>query len=353
MKRHRTDELSIDEDTYLKRVYRNIILLALFAHGTYILIFAFMGFAIPAAYNAGSVIFYCFMLYTTHRGLYRLSVTLIHVEVCLFVTVCTLAGGWALGIVLYLVAMSSLVYFCPFRRKYIPYLFAFAEAAVFLALFLYLSTHAAYYPAPAKEISNLIFLYNAATCFIIIIYSAFLSRVSAVVTQQQLEKENDGLSLLANYDQLTGLLTRRAFMDKAKGSGGHEAPRILVMADIDNFKLINDTHGHLGGDYVLRTIAELMRAGCAQADICRYGGEEFVLMLYGHEWEESIDQIQQLCDNIASYPFQYLKNPFRVTVTFGMCRAEADQDIGSVIARADKRLYIGKAKGKNQVVTEG
>ena len=76
-------------------------------------------------------------------------------------------------------------------------------------------------------------------------------------------------------------------------------------------------------------------------------------MLYGHEWEESIDQIQQLCDNIASYPFQYLKNPFRVTVTFGMCRAEADQDIGSVIARADKRLYIGKAKGKNQVVTEG
>ena len=71
-----------DEKLYLKKVYRNIILLALFAHGSYILIFAHLGFLIPSVYNVGSVVFYCLMLYTTGRGLYRLSVTLIHIEVC-------------------------------------------------------------------------------------------------------------------------------------------------------------------------------------------------------------------------------------------------------------------------------
>ncbi|WP_066683630.1 GGDEF domain-containing protein [Christensenella intestinihominis] len=339
-----------DEELYLKKVYRNIILLALFAHGSYILIFASLNFLIPSVYNVGSVIFYFFMLYTTRRGLYRLSVTLIHVEVCLFVTACTLTGGWALGVEMYLVAMSSLVYFCPFHRKYIPYLFALAEAVVFFLLFFYLSGHGSYYEVPPKQTTEIIFLYNAATCFIIIIYSAFLSRVSATVNQQQLEKENDGLTILANYDQLTGLLTRRAFLDGVEEPGDNRKPGALVMADIDNFKRINDTYGHQGGDYVLRTVAELIRAGCRQADVCRYGGEEFLLMIYGTGWEESTELVQRMCDDIAAHSFLFQKNVFHVTVTFGMCKTDKYGNLNEWISCADKRLYIGKARGKNQVV---
>lgn len=342
-----------EEETYLKKVYRNIILLALLAHGSYIFIFTAMQFYIPAVYNTGSVIFYCLMLYATHRGRYRLSVSLIHIEVCLFAAVCSFTGGWSMGVAYYLIAMSSLVYFCPFRRKYIPYLFAFAETGLFFILFFYLSGHPAYYPEASKEANQLLFLFNAATCFVIIIYSAFLSKVSAVVTQQQLAEENDGLSMIANYDQLTGLLTRRAFMNSIKvhAHGGKRCT--LVMADIDNFKIINDHYGHQGGDYVLRTVAELMRTGCREADICRYGGEEFVIIFHDHEWGRCVSYLRHLCRNIALYPFRYLDDTFQVTVTFGMCKAETCRNIEDMIACADRRLYIGKANGKNQVVVRG
>lgn len=126
------------EDRYVRRIYRQIILLALLAHLSYVFIFIATGIWVLAAYNVASVCFYCTMGIISEKGYYRTAVTAIHLEVCVFAIVSTVAAGWDIGIWVYLIAMTSLTYFCPFQHKGVPYVFAAFEIFVFLALKLYI-----------------------------------------------------------------------------------------------------------------------------------------------------------------------------------------------------------------------
>lgn len=341
-------ERAPQEDRYVKGIYRRIIALALAAHVSYIVIFGVLGLWGLSAYNLGSALFYCAMLLAVQRGCYRTAVTCIHLEVCLFVTVCTLSAGWEIGLGLYLVALTSLTYFCPYEHKSIPYLFAGLEIGIFLALKLYTRLTCPGFLGVPEAAGHWLYVYSACACFTVILYAAFSSKVSAAVGRQELQKENRSLSALANYDQLTGLLNRHAFLARAEKEQGGVT---LALGDIDDFKRVNDTWGHTCGDRVLSETAELIRRRLgSEADICRWGGEEFVILFRALPQETVQKRVQELCDEVAGHTFHYCGAELKVTMTFGISPDAGRLTAEELIAMADRQMYEGKAGGKNRVV---
>jgi len=128
---------------------------------------------------------------------------------------------------------------------------------------------------------------------------------------------------------------------------------VVVLADIDKFKLLNDTYGHLAGDIVLKDIAKLMHNNLRKDDVVgRWGGEEFVILLPNASHESALEIINRLRENIAQTPFYFsAKNPpLHTSVSFGISIITKDDcTLEELIASADRALYTAKANGRNRV----
>ena len=128
----------------------------------------------------------------------------------------------------------------------------------------------------------------------------------------------------------------------------------LVLADIDNFKNINDTYGHLVGDDVLRIISEQLSQTLRKIDVVgRWGGEEFVMLLPETSAEQALIIVERIRKNIAaiSFPISTTSGSFSTTISFGISESPIkNQNIENYIQGADKALYQAKSNGRNQSV---
>lgn len=129
------------------------------------------------------------------------------------------------------------------------------------------------------------------------------------------------------------------------------APMIVLMADLDNFKKLNDTHGHVAGDHALRRTAEVLRRTLRRSDlICRYGGEEFMIVLPGTGMEEAAVLATRLftaveeCGRAIGLP---------LTVSLGIAQPLIGEPLETVLARADRALYASKERGRNRFSIDG
>lgn len=168
-------------------------------------------------------------------------------------------------------------------------------------------------------------------------------------TQQQLEKQNMALEKLSVTDHLTKLFNR-SMLDKTLLREVARAERYVqnfgvVMLDLDHFKDVNDTHGHLVGDDVLVVIAELMKKHTRTNDILgRWGGEEFLIICPETNCDGVVALAEKLRERIANYDFPVIGQS---TSSFGVTMYQPGDDGDSIVARADKALYIAKANGRN------
>lgn len=179
--------------------------------------------------------------------------------------------------------------------------------------------------------------------------------------ERELATRNDALgealatiTRLAREDALTGLLNRRGFRELAEReiqrAGRTGEPLALVMADIDQFKRINDQHGHAVGDEILGRIAQRMKQSVRDLDIvCRWGGEEFVLLLPRTDKTDARRAIDRIRDRLGARPIDTSAGPFTITLTYGI--ATVDSDLDAAIEHADKAMYQGKRAGRDGVVT--
>ena len=152
---------------------------------------------------------------------------------------------------------------------------------------------------------------------------------------------------------LTRLANRRFFIDfleKAMAfAKRHEQALSVIMADLDNFKSINDTYGHQAGDQVLAAFAQVMQASIRQEDLAaRFGGEEFILMLPGTTLEDATILAERLRESLENLTFPPLKT--RVTASFGIAQYQPDDTFETLVKRADEGLYAAKAAGRNRVM---
>lgn len=169
------------------------------------------------------------------------------------------------------------------------------------------------------------------------------------VTQRILLEKN--LEKLASTDKLTGISNRMRFdelmhysVDRAKL---YKISLSLILFDIDNFKKVNDTYGHLSGDSVLKAIADIGEENIRKSDLfARWGGEEFVILQPDIPEDEACVLAERLRKAVESHNFNGVG---KITASFGVTTFKEGDDINSFLLRVDKALYLAKTKGKNRV----
>jgi diguanylate cyclase (GGDEF)-like protein len=161
---------------------------------------------------------------------------------------------------------------------------------------------------------------------------------------------------LAITDGLTGIYNRRHFMELAArelaAAHRHRRPVAAIMLDIDHFKQVNDRYGHAAGDEVIRVVAERLTEALRREDLlCRYGGEEFALLIRNDE-QGAIALAERLRRSVQDAVVLTPDGPLHVTISVGvsMCLAE-DGSPEQLLARADAALYAAKQDGRNRVAT--
>lgn len=340
----------LSESNYIYYVYRNLTCLGMLLHIIYSILTGYMHDQIPLLYNICSVLFYIGMLLlVTQKKRYALAVSLIHLETICFVVLHTVMFGWHSAFFLFLIGMASLVYFCPYRNPHIPYLFSILHMIAFFLLHTLMQDRAPCILSTASI--HTLFLFNSAGAFLIILYVAYVSNASADIGKKALKKQNEDLLQIANYDSLTGLYNRSGL--KKTAAVVQLEHSCLAIGDIDDFKLINDTYGHICGDAVLKQLAEHMRSRLdPDICICRWGGEEFVFLFHDTQLQDALQQLTAFCQWLNSTVFFYEQHEINVTMTFGICQGQPDLALNNLIDRADHLLYRGKQEGKKMVVSE-
>ena len=186
--------------------------------------------------------------------------------------------------------------------------------------------------------------------------------VGVVLTRllHELDAARKLAQLLANTDALTGALNRRHFMEMGTlmlARASHdETPMSVLMLDIDDFKKINDRHGHQAGDEVLRTLARTCVKTLRPTDmLARWGGEEFVALLPSTAPADAVSISTRLCAAIAQGSVDTDRNaPIGVTVSVGVAASlDGSARLEELLSRADAAMYEAKLAGKNGVKMAG
>lgn len=177
--------------------------------------------------------------------------------------------------------------------------------------------------------------------------------------RRALEHANKQLERLSSTDRLTGLLNRGTWENLLDAEFeryrryGHNT--VLVMFDIDHFKPINDTHGHLTGDEVIREVAHITREALRQADCPgRYGGEEFAIILPETDINGALVICERIRETIAETTFETDDGPIHCTVSMGLVQlTDTPENYMQWLQQADDALYRAKKAGRNRSVVGG
>ncbi len=184
-------------------------------------------------------------------------------------------------------------------------------------------------------------------------YSGTLAMAVDITDRKQIEAS---LQELAISDPLTGLLNRRRFYDLAQQElerfKRYGCPMAAIMADLDHFKAINDQYGHLIGDQVLQGVARMLRENLRQPDLlCRYGGEEFAILLPETDLHTASMTAERLRSTLDSHPIETDQGPLHLTISLGAATVGPGSAISveTLLDDADRMLYVAKHAGRNQV----
>jgi diguanylate cyclase (GGDEF)-like protein len=180
------------------------------------------------------------------------------------------------------------------------------------------------------------------------------------IALQELEEANKELQEKNTLDELTGLYNRRFYDQKIQAefrrSRRNLTPLSLVVIDIDHFKMVNDTYGHLAGDECLVTVSAcIKRCLRRSADIsCRYGGEEFCLILPETDNKGALNLAEELRESIEACQIRYNNIAIKLTISCGISTYLQQKGVKAehLFAVADKGLYIAKNNGRNQIIQQ-
>lgn len=179
------------------------------------------------------------------------------------------------------------------------------------------------------------------------------ARVRAALRTKRLQ---DLLLVYSEIDSLTEVYNRRVLMERLeqewKRTRRYSTTLSFIMADLDNFKKVNDTYGHPKGDEVLEHVAAVLRKSVRGGDIVgRYGGEEFAVLMVNADLINAAAAAGRYRERIENLRFVSRKGDFSVTVSFGVADSRGKSSVNQLIAAADRALYMAKESGRNRVCT--
>jgi len=287
---------------------------------------------------------------------HRVPISIVfHLNVILLVVIVVANIGWSSGIWITLVGVIFINYFLAFDSKSLTYIVAFFELALLILLYF---TYKNETPPVPSAIQMAIIICSIIFAFLIVLRLSMFADVITSSGYQQIQKETEELEKDSKHDFLTGLLNRRTIEKTLKYELSVNKERsgntnlVVMLGDIDNFKSINDTYGHDCGDMVLKDVASALKKSFRGKDyVCRWGGEEFLIILP----DTKIDFIHEVSKRLKKQ-INNAKLPDKspVTMTFGMliCANGVEVDFERVVTLVDKLLYEGKQNGKDRIELE-
>jgi len=182
----------------------------------------------------------------------------------------------------------------------------------------------------------------------------------ANVTIEKLKHEVKELENTTNIDPLTLAHNRRGlhnFLDhilEVASADNKQLDMWLIMLDVDDFKVVNDTYGHVAGDKVLIFLAKVLRSIVRKSDnIFRFGGEEFMIVLNRVTKEKAYQTANRILETIRKNKLIYKSDTINITISLGLCQHQKGDNIESIVDRTDKLLYKAKNSGKNKIEMQG
>lgn len=238
----------------------------------------------------------------------------------------------------------------PFSNKKIPVIFASVLPFVMVGSYLYDLYH-----TPLSSIgdaNHILAIMNILVAAIGVVLLLSLDRVIRGFIENFKIQRLQELEQQATIDPLTGLYNRRYANACFAKLAAHpqEGESYIAIADIDDFKLVNDTYGHDAGDTVLQMISEVFRENTRKTDlIFRWGGEEFLLILHNITADDAYRLLEKIRLRIQNTPTCYKNQSLCTTITIGVALLNPD-DVSQSIEACDKKMYEGKRSTKNVVV---
>ncbi|CRL48391.1 sensor domain-containing diguanylate cyclase [Pseudomonas sp. URMO17WK12:I11] len=200
-----------------------------------------------------------------------------------------------------------------------------------------------------SEIRQSLYLNLLICLFVTLIVLALLNRV--------IKRYQDKIQAQATLDSLTELPNRRGF-DLLAAQAMHEAqrepkPLTALLLDLDHFKALNDTYGHLAGDQVLIGFARDLQSCLRHADIvCRWGGEEFIVLLKDTDGETGLKVAEKIRQHVETQRYAYNDRALQLTVSIGLTTLQPDDTLHTLLSRADHAMYRAKQSGRNRTCVE-
>lgn len=328
-------------------------IIAWIATGTFLLIhilllimFALCKVTPMVCFNVFSISFYFCSFLVIQKAKFRLFVVSTYLEVLLHMSLAVVFTGWENGFQITLIGIGVMAFFSEFLGRCLKVTHVRAVplcvlgSITYLACLIYCHSYQPTYPLP-ERLSYWLHIFWTIVTFGINTAALWCFTFISFHTDELLSRQ-------AGTDTLTGL-SNRLYAAKAGREYMREGGWLAIL-DVDDFKQINDSYGHIFGDEVLVTIARLMEENNSASTICRWGGEEFLLMGFAADTEDAQRQLDRLRQAVERQHFQSEGRQVRVTVTMGLTPFAGETELTEWISLADKKLYLGKRSGKNQVV---
>lgn len=292
--------------------------------------------------DAATILIYllCFLLIKKKK--YYLYALICGNEFFAFIIVATIFTGFETGFHFYLIGLCVVSFFTSYftKKKNINHSIIWAGLSLIIYLVIYFVSR---FNAPYYEISKwlemTLLVTHVVIVFLFVVFYLVVFLKYTLTLESRIMNES-------RTDELTQISNRYGLYDYFDAEE-NISTKVLVLFDIDDFKVVNDTHGHVAGDIVLKKVAEIAIKTLENSFVCRYGGEEFVGVL---DAEGHYEKLEALRAAVEKEVFEYEKKKFTTTITIGVGKYCKDKTLEQWVDAADDNMYLGKGRGKNTIV---
>ena len=332
-------------DKYYKTINKtcytaNIAYLIL--HVIYLILFLVAKLYILVFVDAAVIAIYGLFFILLKKKKYYLYALLCGNEYFAFISVTTIMLGFGTGFHFYLIGLCVVSFFTTyFSRDKNPkksVIWVGLSLAIYLTLYFVTKFNAPYYTID-EWLEATLFTIHAVLVFVFVASYLVVFLHYALSLEKKIMNES-------RTDELTKISNRYGLYDYFENEKD-KSSLVLALFDIDDFKNINDTYGHVTGDFVLKKVAEITSNVLSDSFVCRYGGEEFVVVLNNSSFYTRLEELRKTFEDET---FEFNGAKIKITITIGAINCSRDVKLEDTVKLADAKMYSGKNSGKNKTV---
>ena len=333
----------------VKIISYTLSLLFMFLHVSLLIIFSLHNITPLWILNLFSASFYVLMVFFVYKKWYFTFTIVSFIEICINMGVTIYFIGWGNGFQIVLIGICILLAYAEYIGRTLHYRTIRAIYLMSLPFAVYVTFYVIglFHEAPYSLPQYVVIFFEIGWAIIVFVIMSLILHNFVVISTRTQEVLTDEVK----HDALTSLPNRlyiRDYFTYVEMQKEQEGFWVAIM-DLDDFKVINDTYGHNCGDYVLVTVSKILQDVPKGIKICRWGGEEF-LLLGKDSIGEQLGVLEEIRKKVETYPFEFEGNSFHLTCTIGCTHKRKEETIHTWIGRADERLYKGKQHGKNTII---